>query len=161
MNKKILFYDLKGVEHSPSDLNKVSFRPTVYIFVKNKKNELLTIIDEISNKREIPGGGVEIGEELYDSCIRELLEETGYKIKLDSDLPFYIEKDMSYYNHKDKFVHSLNMYFTAKLESEIPEKQNFAEDENILEVSFIDINELNINEFVDYQKKAIKKYLNK
>lgn len=61
---------------------------SVASLILNKKNEVLFvevpryITDDIS--LEIPAGGVERNESLRDAAIREVIEETGYKVELAS-----------------------------------------------------------------------------
>lgn len=42
-------------------------------------------------KWDIPGGAHELGETLEATCLRELLEETGYEVAIDSMIPFHYE----------------------------------------------------------------------
>lgn len=42
---------------------------------------------------KFPGGGMEEGETLEDTLIREMLEETGYKVKPDSIREFLKVKE--------------------------------------------------------------------
>lgn len=43
-------------------------------------------------KWDIPGGSHELGESLEDTCRRELIEETGYEVAIDSMIPFHFEQ---------------------------------------------------------------------
>ena len=43
-------------------------------------------------KWDIPGGSHDLGESLEETCRRELLEETGYKVTIDSMIPFHFEQ---------------------------------------------------------------------
>lgn len=42
-------------------------------------------------KWDIPGGSHELGETLEETCLRELWEETGYSVAIDSMIPFHYE----------------------------------------------------------------------
>ncbi|MFB6226072.1 MAG: NUDIX hydrolase [Candidatus Paceibacteria bacterium] len=157
MNLK--FYDLEENIHTPDSKEEVEFRPGVYSFVRNKNDEILMIVDEASNQWELPGGGLHVGEDLVEGVLREVKEETGYEANINESDPFHIDKFMSYYSQIDKYSHQLNFYFSATLESEKQQEQNFAEDENILEVEFFDLDRLNELDIVHFQQDAINKFL--
>lgn len=157
MNLK--FYDLEKNIHKPNSKEEVEFRPGVYSFVQNKDGEILMIVDGESNQWELPGGGLHIGEDLVDGALREVKEETGYEAKINESDPFYIDKFMSYYSQIDKYSHQLNFYFLAKLKSEEQREQNFAEDENILEVEFFQPEKLKELGLVHFQQDAVNKFL--
>ena len=160
-NIELKFYDSKGGIYKPDSLDQVSFRPGVYVFVENNDGEILMIVDEKSNQWELPGGGLDIGEDLTECAVREVKEETGYNAKLTSEDPFYIGKEMAFHASKDKFFHGINFFFLAELESEIQEEQDFAEDENILEVEFFEKDKLGELDIVWFQEEAVGLFLNK
>lgn len=153
------YLDSKGQVHIPNENLNIRFRPSVYVFCKNEKGKILMIIDERSNQWEFPGGGLELGEELIECGIREVKEETGYDIKINSDLPFFIERDLSYSNSKNKYQHEIHFYYEGKLISEEKGNQNFAEGENILDVKFFSLEELKKLDIIYWQKKVFQKYL--
>lgn len=153
------FYDLKGKEFKAPDIKEVRFRPGVYVFVVNSNNEVLTILDEKSNQWEFPGGGLELGEELFEGAIREVKEETGYHILVNDKMPFHIQKEMACYSGQQKFVHGLNFFYHGRLKKEEQGTQNFAEGENILEVKFVPIDSLKNLDLVLFQKKALQVFL--
>ncbi|MFB6182042.1 MAG: NUDIX hydrolase [Candidatus Magasanikbacteria bacterium] len=159
MNLK--FYDINKNIHQPNSKEEVEFRPGVYAFVENNQGEILMIVDEKSNQWELPGGGLHLGEDLIDGTIREIKEETGYEAEIKSLDPFHIEKEMAYYDSSDKFVHGINFFYLAELESEKQQEQNFAEDENILEVEFFNSNKLTKLDIVHFQQDAVDKFLQK
>jgi len=153
------FFDVEGNVHTPNDISQVKFRPAVYILVQNDKKEFLMILNGASTKWEISGGGLEIGEDLVECGIREVKEETGYDIKIESELPFYIEKDLSYSRSKKEFEHSIHFFYKGKLISENREEQHFAKGEKILKVKFFSLDELSDLDVAFWHKKALKKYL--
>jgi 8-oxo-dGTP pyrophosphatase MutT (NUDIX family) len=155
----LIFYDSKQIPHKLDSIDNVKFRPGVYSLIRNDNGQILMIVDGHSKKWEIPGGGLEIGEDLTNGAIREVKEETGYDIELDSDLPFYIDKDLAY--SRGKYQHGLNFYFIGKLKNNIQGKQNFAQNEDVLEVKFFDKEELKNLDIVFWQKKAIEIYFEK
>lgn len=157
MNKNLVFYDLDLTEHTPNENDEVTFRPGVYPIVINDKNQILMILDEKSNQWEIPGGGINIGEDLVQAAIREAKEETGYDIDIKDEMPLYIENDLAYYRRTHRFVHAINFYMMGSLKSAVRGNQNFDEGENILEVRFFEIYELKNLDIVYFQRKIVEK----
>lgn len=84
---------------------------------------------------EIPGGGVEPGEDLQEAAERELLEETGYSVQ-----------SMQYlgYQHKDCYRNARHHYFLAL--SAVPDErgQNLDQNEHV-EVALLTIDEFLAN----------------
>jgi len=116
------------------------------------------IVDERSGKWEFPGGGLDIGEELNEGAVREVLEESGYKVKVE-EKPFHIQKEMFYFRRRDDYHHALTCFFTGTLLDEKQGEQNLTEEENILKVEFHDIEKLEELDIIDYHKEALKIFL--
>lgn len=53
---------------------------------------------EDSNKWGFPGGAIELGETPEEAAIRELKEETGLDVAIDSLIGIYTDSDMKYPN---------------------------------------------------------------
>lgn len=154
------FYDLDKKKYECEDLNNVHFRPGTYAFVLNANDELLMIIDEKSGQWELPGGGLDIGEEIFESVVREVKEETGYDVKVKNEHPIAVEKEMAYYISDKKYVHGINFFFECELKSERQGSQNFDETENILEVSWVSKEDFLKKDIVYFQENIIRKYIN-
>lgn len=80
--EKILVLD----EHNyPTDLEEI-YRVAVrgIIFIEGK----LLLIENDFGEVKLPGGGIETGEDDYQALIREVMEETGYKVISDTIKPF-------------------------------------------------------------------------
>ncbi len=153
-----IFLDDNGKERLLPDGVKVVFRPAVYLFIKNSKNELLLIHNNGSKKWEIPGGGLEVGEDLVECAIREIKEETGFDIIVDSENLLYIKKDLSV-GSKDNYEHGLLFYYIGKLKSEKRGKQRFAKGEKILEVKFFPFNELKYIDIAWWQRDILDRFV--
>jgi len=90
---------------------KFFFRPSVYgLIVRDEKIALLT--NKSSGKLWFPGGGIEIGEKIEDALIREVLEETGLKIKIEKLLLF--RDNFFYYEPEDGAYHAFLMFYLCK-----------------------------------------------
>jgi 8-oxo-dGTP diphosphatase len=71
---------------------------------------------------KIPGGGIEKGEDIREGLSREVLEETGYKIEVESDLGLVIE-------YRDEFEQiQISYIFIARVVGE-PDEVSFTKDE--------------------------------
>jgi ribosomal protein L34 len=88
------FKDVTGATHEATP-SEVPFRPTIYVCVEHDE-KLLMLIDERSGKWELPGGGLEVGEEVEEGAKREVKEETGYSVTV-KPLPFHLMKEMFYF----------------------------------------------------------------
>ncbi|MEI7748074.1 MAG: NUDIX hydrolase [Chlorobiaceae bacterium] len=66
--------------------------PVAVAYTVNKNNELLVIRrahEPALNEWALPGGFLEAGEEPYEGCLRELMEETSLNGKIDSLIGIY------------------------------------------------------------------------
>ena len=72
-----------------------------------KDGNVLLGFESLENKYIIPGGGVEEGETLTDCCEREMLEETGMKVKARSE---YLEIEELFLDWRH-----VNHYFVCEL----------------------------------------------
>ncbi|WP_214845376.1 NUDIX domain-containing protein [Exiguobacterium sp. S90] len=52
----------------------------------NEKNEVLMIKSYGSEAWAVPSGGIEPGETAAECCVREVMEETGYHVKVKQNL---------------------------------------------------------------------------
>jgi len=72
VDEKFNFVDLNQKAHNPLGDEKIDFRPGVYVIVKNERNQILMVMESEDEGWELPGGGLEIGEEIFDCAKREL-----------------------------------------------------------------------------------------
>jgi 8-oxo-dGTP pyrophosphatase MutT (NUDIX family) len=89
---------------------------TGVICLRNDRLLAIELEDPTTRKRywSIPGGGIEPGESAEDCAIREMLEETGYRVRLTSDV--FITRYPFRWNAK--LVQCATHWFTAELTSE-------------------------------------------
>jgi ADP-ribose pyrophosphatase YjhB (NUDIX family) len=83
-----------------------------------------------------PGGGMEFGETIEQTAIRETLEETGVKVKI-KDI-FHINE---YINNKDWNERSISIFFLAEIEKIGKPLTN--DNGKIKDIVWIDIKDLN------------------
>lgn len=80
---------------------------------------LLTHLDERDRSRwTLPGGALEFGENAETAAVREILEETGYKVKLRGLLgieSFYVTGEARWTGPRDTPLHSLCVYYEAEI----------------------------------------------
>jgi 8-oxo-dGTP pyrophosphatase MutT (NUDIX family) len=110
-SKMVTCVDFNGEEHSFME-EEYSFRPSVYGVLINDNQEVLMIKNK--GKYCFPGGGVEIGEKIYDALVREVFEETGLRITSGE----IVECDDSFFliPYENKPVHSILMFYHCKFE---------------------------------------------
>ena len=150
------FRDVKGKKiECPKD-NDYLFRPAAYgILIKEKK--LLLIKPNWDEKKYcLPGGSIEKGETIKESLIREFLEETSYKIKVD-EKPLFVDTQPFGNKEKDIYFQRINLYFKVSLVSKT-NKQLDSETVEIVWKNFYNIKPLI---FTYFQRKFIKKMIAK
>lgn len=89
---------------------KIGIRPATIVIQENK----ILLVHSKYNDKEFflfPGGGMEFGETIEQTAIRETLEETGVKVKI-KDI-FHINE---YINNKDWNERSISIFFLAEIE---------------------------------------------
>jgi 8-oxo-dGTP pyrophosphatase MutT (NUDIX family) len=61
---------------------KLTFRPSVYAIIL-RGDKILLLNTRSTGKYSLPGGGVDLGENMEEALHREVREETGLKIAID------------------------------------------------------------------------------
>lgn len=71
--------DVFGKEYQV-DVSSLTWRPSVYgIVIEDGK---LLVVRQFKTKFDIPGGGVDLGEDLEAAVVREVKEETGFDVEV-------------------------------------------------------------------------------
>lgn len=63
--------------------------PSVTAVVRDKEGRLLVIHKTDNDLWALPGGGHDIGESIADTVVREVVEETGITVEIDSIVGLY------------------------------------------------------------------------
>jgi len=94
------------------------YRVSVKALIRNNKDEVL-VVKEHQDKWELPGGGLDHGESIYDGLKRELLEELG----ITNDFKEVFNKIETQYmpSRPDKELDfwKMSMYFDIEIEGEL------------------------------------------
>lgn len=116
------------------------------IVIQNGKI-LLSYVPE-SDFYMTPGGGLEADESLFECCIREIAEETGYIVEAQGSLPFY---RLYEYYREYKFINNFFVCALTDKRSEIT-LTDFETEQNLVAV-WLDLEEA-YNIFASYESFA-------
>ncbi len=134
-----------------------AWRPVVYgILIEDGK---LLCQRPLWDKRKysLPGGAMKKGESYDEALKREFLEETGCKIKV---LPQPIYSDTELFGNPENNIYfqRVSAYFNVELISRNKKRKL---DKETTALFFVDIDNLNSNDFTAFQRKALKDILKK
>lgn len=150
------FQDWLGKKYTLPKNRAVYWRPSAYgLIIKN--NQILLIQSKIHGLWELPGGGIELNENMLEALHREVYEETGYKIAPLDNHPLYIEDNYFYAPESDKYYKSIPIVFLAKPKGSNKNAQPIYKQE-ISKMKWFDIDKLP-KEINPITVRAIKKYL--
>ncbi len=126
-----LIYRLEADAYAP-------FSPTHTVgagaVVFNQNNQVLLVRDNFGHYRgfKLPGGHVELGEDIHIAAEREVLEETGITAEFKQVVGFV-------HKHPYRYGKS-NLYFICQLTA-LTEKTSIEDENEIAEVQWLDIDE--------------------
>ena len=83
-------------------------RPAAFAIIVSQ-GQLLTLTLQASGRYHLPGGGVETGDSLTSTLIREVAEETGVDIEVGPLVHF--AELFFYYNPSGRAYHGLHFYY--------------------------------------------------
>lgn len=135
----------------PDCFHRVTIKALV---VKDGKILLIKESPEMSGKWEIPGGGLDFGEEIQEGLKREVEEEMGVKVKFIEERPMYVWT-WRYENWRDMdWYYSLVVGYKVELES-----LDFKATESCEEIGWFSKEELEGIE-LSWQANGLKKVFN-
>ncbi len=92
------YTDRRGNTKTPNDKSVFGTRKGAFAILKNKDKILMARAEYAMDVNELPGGGIDEGENIEQALVRELQEETGFTIenqdKLDNfhqEIGFFAE----------------------------------------------------------------------
>lgn len=139
------FRDQEGSYHALPKGQPIVWRVSGYAVVMQSNKTVLTVIPKWSPLYELPGGGIEAEEGLATGIVRECYEETGYSIRIKSEIPISIQESDFYLKTRQQFCRSLILIFHAELMSDWQDKSmiNSVEPDEIEKVEWIRLDEFN------------------
>lgn len=136
MNKKTIFV-FKGI----------LFNNENKILIDNRKEEGL---EGANGKWEVPGGKIEFGESPEDAVKRELLEETGYNVKVKDIVPY---TNVSLWEYSDYMQHTVIFFYICEL---IDDNHIDIQDKRVNTYKWASSDELEKYDFLPGNKEAIE-----
>ena len=111
--KKIPILDIFSKRHFVNE-GDILPRVSVYGIYQNGR-EVLMVKDSKSKKWEFPGGGVDGGENLEQTLVREFVEETGLKpIGFNTTTPFFIATELFFDVASSRAWNSKRLFFMVE-----------------------------------------------
>ena len=115
----MIFLDAKQSPVEKPESEPINWRVGLYSLVFSSDDKILVIKSNFSGKYELPGGGLELGESIPEGLARECHEETGYKVAIVSQTPFYSGEQFFYGSVTKKFFHAVHLFYEAELVSDV------------------------------------------
>lgn len=104
--KKILTMDAKNYSSDLEEIYRVAVRGIIFIDGK------LLMIENNFGEAKLPGGGIDDGENDHTALLREVKEETGYEVILESIVPFGEIEEKRLSVHEPMIWHQISrLYF--------------------------------------------------
>ena len=134
----------------------VGRRPSVRgIIIKDEKIAMMHSLKYDYYK--LPGGGIEDGEQLEDTLIREVKEESGLVVKKDTIREFGYVRQIEKGKIEDIFIQE-NFYFLCDVETMIqPQELDDYEEEELFTLEYVTPEQaIEVNEHGDHGDKSMQ-----
>lgn len=157
-NNQNIFKDRNGNEKIRPAGREVTDRKSAYgLALEN--NKILFVKPAWKQDLDLPGGGVEKGETLTESLIREFYEETGARVTPVSTEPLAIIGQLFYADDIDKYFDSKQYFFLVKIK-EI-DKQWKPDEKEIRELIWCAVADLDKSNIKKTHLQVVKDFLAK
>jgi 8-oxo-dGTP diphosphatase len=93
-------------------VDQLVWRPSAYALIFNAAGELLVLDNNRTHKFDLPGGGIEIWENIPTALIREVWEETGLEVRLTGLRHLH---DSFFMTPSGKHWHVIKSFFGAEI----------------------------------------------
>lgn len=110
--KRLLLMDARDYDPGLPEIRRVAVRGII------RAQEKMLFTQDAFGVLKLPGGGQEPGEDDLETLIREVAEETGYRVIPSSAVPFgYIEEKRKS-RHENMIWHQFNRLYFCRVEAE-------------------------------------------
>ena len=108
----ILVLDEHNYDENLPEIQRTAIRGVIF------RDGQLLLVRSSFGEVKFPGGGQEAGEDDTTTLLREVLEETGYRVKPESILPFGQVEEKRLSAHELMIWHQINRYYFCEIEGE-------------------------------------------
>lgn len=116
-------------------VEKLIWRPGVYAFIFNAKQQVLALYNTYSQKLDFPGGGIEIWEGIEPALQREVWEETGLAIQLER---LVTVQDNFFVTPSGKHWHTIGIFYRAHAPDASTLRSTILDDEYSVDPRWLD-----------------------
>lgn len=103
-----------NINNEPVDIavESVVWRPAAHALIFNEAGELLVLDNLLNGKHDLPGGGIEIWENIEEALLREVWEETGLTVRISGLV--HVE-DAFFLSPSGKHWHTLKIFYQVEM----------------------------------------------
>jgi 8-oxo-dGTP diphosphatase len=151
----------KTIDGKPATMTreKLIWRPGAYGIILNDAGKLLVLDNIKTDLYDLPGGGIELWEDIETALVREIWEETGLTATINELVDLY---DRFFLTPAGRNWHTINIYYRATMvEGEL--RSSIIEDEWSLNPHWVDPAPLTAQSFTHGQAclDAVMKVVNR